>query len=271
MKDKSNVFYSNPEGTEFYVYTKSPGDWAFIKTLEILETHEDISSCAKSFLNWKASFEWTPVEFYIVFYNSNRELKKDNKRVHTSMSGELYGYVELMSSSVKNNEYNKHLEPAYTLHSWHAADHKFESIVNEMGLETHKQEKLRLEEERRADRLIQMKSSFERLDENEILKTRSERIYVDQTTSKKCHHIYFLYDNDVIVYVGQTTAVDTSPHSRPLSHSKEGIKKHDSYELFEVPLDLEIDLVEGYFINKYKPKYNSSMPVSNKVFEKLSS
>ena len=62
--------------------------------------------------------------------------------------------------------------------------------------------------------------------------------------------IYFLIQNNVVVYVGQTK----NNLGRPLSHRKE--KKFNRIEI--MPCDInDLDYIENYFIIKYQPKYNT--------------
>lgn len=63
--------------------------------------------------------------------------------------------------------------------------------------------------------------------------------------------IYFLLQGEEVVYVGQTTKGIV----RPLSHSD---KQFDGIKVLFVDKE-DLDETEGYFIAKYKPKYNSKI------------
>lgn len=65
--------------------------------------------------------------------------------------------------------------------------------------------------------------------------------------------IYFLFRDDVCVYVGQSTDV----HGRVRSHKlqREGLKDFDSYALIPVDED-DLDSVETYYIRALQPEFN---------------
>lgn len=62
--------------------------------------------------------------------------------------------------------------------------------------------------------------------------------------------IYLLYDNDEVVYVGQTT----NGLKRLLQHNDKFFNK---YAFIETPVE-ELEYYEDYYIMKYKPKYNNN-------------
>lgn len=64
--------------------------------------------------------------------------------------------------------------------------------------------------------------------------------------------VYFLFYQDILVYVGQSVDID----SRLLSHFT--TKAFDRYSYIVLSED-ELDDVENYYINKYKPIYNSKI------------
>ena len=64
--------------------------------------------------------------------------------------------------------------------------------------------------------------------------------------------IYFLIKNDEVVYVGQTT----KGLARPFQHVD---KIFDRVEIISVRIE-DLNKAEGYFISKYKPKYNFVIP-----------
>lgn len=63
--------------------------------------------------------------------------------------------------------------------------------------------------------------------------------------------VYFLLQGEEVVYVGQTTTGVV----RPLSHKD---KQFDQIKVLFVDKD-DLDEAEGYFIAKYKPKYNTKL------------
>ena len=75
-------------------------------------------------------------------------------------------------------------------------------------------------------------------------------------SSAKKSLIYFLIDNSEIVYVGKTTM----GISRVLSHC--GVKEFDSYSTIECTTD-KLDEMESYYIYKFEPKHNISLPASS--------
>lgn len=73
--------------------------------------------------------------------------------------------------------------------------------------------------------------------------------------------IYFLFDADEIVYVGQAWNIE----NRIRSHVSEGVKVFDSYAHLSIDgggSQSEMDSVEAYFIYKFQPKYNIRMPLN---------
>lgn len=63
--------------------------------------------------------------------------------------------------------------------------------------------------------------------------------------------IYFLIQNDIVVYVGKSTDIET----RLTAHRK-GKKEFDSYAIMQCNIEW-IDLMETFFISKYQPIYNN--------------
>lgn len=61
--------------------------------------------------------------------------------------------------------------------------------------------------------------------------------------------VYFLYDGDELVYIGQTDNL----MRRIGEHIKEGVKRFDSFELYETPDRIRL---EARLIGLLKPKYN---------------
>jgi len=74
--------------------------------------------------------------------------------------------------------------------------------------------------------------------------------------------VYFILnkDNDVI-YVGQTKSL----YARLATHYR-NMSDFDSYSFIEVSLPNYLKLVESYFINKFKPKYNSEKSYQTNYF-----
>lgn len=69
--------------------------------------------------------------------------------------------------------------------------------------------------------------------------------------------IYFLYNGDDIVYVGQSVNVD----SRIGTHLTEGVKTFDSYAVHLAPKEItatQLTRTEYYYISTLKPKYNKA-------------
>jgi excinuclease UvrABC nuclease subunit len=69
--------------------------------------------------------------------------------------------------------------------------------------------------------------------------------------------IYFLFDKEELVYVGQSNNVN----SRIRQHC--GKVDFDSFGYIMVPIDKELRNLEAYFIHKYKPKHNKKMAYNN--------
>lgn len=67
--------------------------------------------------------------------------------------------------------------------------------------------------------------------------------------------IYLLYNNDIVVYVGQSVH---GPINRVRSHV-DSDKVFDSYATLPCPTN-KLDMIEAAFIIKYKPRYNQRIP-----------
>lgn len=76
-------------------------------------------------------------------------------------------------------------------------------------------------------------------------------------------HIYFLFDGDEVVYVGQTTQGE----SRVFLHrtANGGSKKFTSYTMIECPID-ELDEAEGYWIGKLTPRLNKVLGLTKDYY-----
>lgn len=76
-------------------------------------------------------------------------------------------------------------------------------------------------------------------------------IHINRTELPQ-YFIYFLVDNEEVVYVGQTKNGIT----RPFEHCKN--KKFDAVYLLPVA-EKDLDQLEGIYILKYAPKYNGKI------------
>lgn len=65
--------------------------------------------------------------------------------------------------------------------------------------------------------------------------------------------VYFLLDQDRVVYIGQSRDFG----NRISSHYREGIKQFSHVMAFLVPQD-QIDYIEKSLIEVYRPKYNAA-------------
>ena len=63
--------------------------------------------------------------------------------------------------------------------------------------------------------------------------------------------VYFLKQNDVLVYIGCSSNIST----RIIEHVKMDKKEFNNYSFFCVPEE-EMKIIERYLINKFLPKYN---------------
>lgn len=64
--------------------------------------------------------------------------------------------------------------------------------------------------------------------------------------------VYFLWDDDIIVYIGRSSRVIT----RVSSHVMEGEKKFNAISI--IPIDEKNNQIEALYIKKYAPKYNTT-------------
>lgn len=69
--------------------------------------------------------------------------------------------------------------------------------------------------------------------------------------------VYVLWEDDEVVYVGQSTSI----HTRIETHKKSG-KKFNRYSYFNVKDKHEMDSVESFLIQALKPKYNKTVEPS---------
>ncbi len=98
-------------------------------------------------------------------------------------------------------------------------------------------------------------------DENSLEVIRDSR---RPTYSKpvKIGHIYFLFDGDEIVYVGQTTHGE----SRIYNHrTYQNYKDFDSFTMLECDIK-DLDRIEGMWISTLQPKYNRHLGVTTEYY-----
>lgn len=75
--------------------------------------------------------------------------------------------------------------------------------------------------------------------------------------------IYFLYDNDNLVYIGKSSNI----FYRIGTHIHQQLKKFDSWEYQIIEDEEERSNMEGYLIDIFKPKYNKRGE-QNDIFDK---
>ena len=77
-------------------------------------------------------------------------------------------------------------------------------------------------------------------------------------------YIYLLYNEDELVYVGQTTQY---PIHRILDHVKQAKKIFTHYSLIEIPEGIDLKLVEELLIARHNPLYNKDGKYIKKQIE----
>jgi len=71
--------------------------------------------------------------------------------------------------------------------------------------------------------------------------------------------IYYLYNNDIVTYIGQSLSVnDFTINRRIIEHYKNG-KKFDKYVIRKVDLEYDINIIESFEIVKHRPIENNSI------------
>ena len=75
-------------------------------------------------------------------------------------------------------------------------------------------------------------------------------------------HVYFLTKNDEVVYVGQSS---NKIGNRILDHARQNKKEFDSAYALRVENREQLNIIEGFFINKFSPLYNKNLPCSAEV------
>ena len=73
--------------------------------------------------------------------------------------------------------------------------------------------------------------------------------------AKRIKGVYFLFQDDEIVYVGQSVDI----HARISVHMSDENKEFDSFSFIEFSDD-NLDIHEGDYIMEYRPFLNSTMP-----------
>ena len=95
---------------------------------------------------------------------------------------------------------------------------------------------------------------FERMTKNKPLKVKRHKLDFDEIENKKIGFVYFLFKDDVIVYVGQSR---NHPIARVIQHCKD--KVFDEYSYIPVPKK-KMTYYEAKYIYEYEPKYNQVFP-----------
>lgn len=70
--------------------------------------------------------------------------------------------------------------------------------------------------------------------------------------------VYFLFQNNEIVYIGSSMNIET----RLQTHKNENKKIFESYSFIEFPVEQILEKELEYFL-LYKPKYNKALPNNN--------
>lgn len=269
MKNKHNVFYVNKTGTEYFVYTTHKEDWPGVITTKIWYEGNNFEECMTEWTQLKMHLQMDHREYanqYYLLYYYTTEIKEEKYGLY--MTGESHvengkrwiAYQEI----VTDKQYNKHWSHITSFDLFDrrsAAQAKLESNIKVLGLLTLRERSDLLTTRRTKRRIKDLKAQYANFNEADVLVTR-QRYSRETNQGLPCHHIYFLYDGDEIVYVGQTKAKQGDPTARPRQHTD---KDWDTFETFEVPRHIDLTLVEGHFIKKHNPKYNKMIPLSDKV------
>ena len=72
--------------------------------------------------------------------------------------------------------------------------------------------------------------------------------------------VYFLYDGDKIVYVGQSNDIYRRIYEHSSGRAKGGKKKFDSWEYVEIENDESRIRFEAICIRAFRPRYNEDYP-----------
>lgn len=99
--------------------------------------------------------------------------------------------------------------------------------------------------------------------DKDYILSKSQVVRKRESESQEVGYIYFLIDEDEIVYIGQTVSIET----RILSHLSENTKEFDRFTALRYPRKV-LDHCECEYIVHYKPKYNMVLPPNNKYLSK---
>jgi excinuclease UvrABC nuclease subunit len=75
---------------------------------------------------------------------------------------------------------------------------------------------------------------------------------------KPLRGIYFLYDNDELVYIGQSISIQRRVWQHFHGDSRIEQKSFNKYKFIEINEDESLDKIELLFILEYNPKYNKN-------------
>lgn len=163
-------------------------------------------------------------------------------------------FVTLMSHDQLKNRHNinkfSHLTPVheFEISGRNEAISVFEEFINkEYDLESYS-EMTSYKIENKIDEAAWQIDAFISMEKKEHV------FYKSGAKDRHCNFVYFLKDKGTVVYVGQSINI-----SRPWEHTD---KIWDEVKIIEVPLQLNLNLIEGLYINKFKPKYNKGLPFS---------
>lgn len=92
-------------------------------------------------------------------------------------------------------------------------------------------------------KVLDILNNADGIDINSLTKFKTQRYNISG--------VYFLYQKNILVYIGSSKDI----FNRLEFHFKDNSKEYDSYSYLELP-DLEYQLTERYLINKYLPIYN---------------
>jgi len=102
------------------------------------------------------------------------------------------------------------------------------------------------------------------LQKEELLILRKTTIPIDEQ-----YYIYFLFDNDELVYIGQSCVLPSRIGAHQTGKKK---KKFNSITTIQTPSTKVLSL-EAFYIDKFKPKYNivhfEGTQLVNYVFENI--
>lgn len=99
---------------------------------------------------------------------------------------------------------------------------------------------------------IRLENSKETNQNKNMIRYNNKKLLTSQFMFKG---LYFLYNDEKIVYVGQSK---TNVMQRLCDHFKDNSKIFDSFKIFDNSnlSDMQLDKKEKYYINKLNPMYN---------------